>query len=65
MNLDNNRKLLKSELHLVKPMFRKTVEEAWNRGEEVSFWVTLLSDEPPTENDIKRCNELNKIYKWE
>lgn len=31
----------------------------------VPYEFAFLSDEPPTENDIKRTYELNRLYGWE
>ena len=52
----------KDQLHLVKPMFRKMVQAAWDRGEDVPYGVVLLSDEPPTEAELVRTREVAKKY---
>lgn len=57
--------LEKSQLHLVKPMFRQIVTDAWERGENVPFEITILSDVGPTENELQLIRQLNAKYKWE
>lgn len=57
--------LQRDQLHLVKPKFRKTVEEAWANGEDVPYGYVYLSDREPTKEEIEHAAQLNKLYKWE
>ncbi len=57
--------LQKDQLDLVRPKFREMVQKAWNNNEDVPYGVVLLSDEPPTEEDIARVKELIKNHKIE
>ena len=57
--------LQKEDLNLVKPSLRKTVQEAWDKGEDVPYGVIYLSNDPLPESVIKRAKELNEKYHWE
>lgn len=57
--------LKKDQLHLVKPKFRKMVEDAWGNGEEVPYGVVCLSDKELTTDELKQIHELNEIYKFD
>lgn len=52
--------LKKSDLHLVKSIFRKTVEKALNSGGKVPYSVIYLSDDPLTPKEIKQCQKIIK-----
>jgi hypothetical protein len=44
--------LQKNDLNKVAPKFRKMVVEAWNKGEDVPWGVTLLSDKPLSSKEL-------------
>lgn len=58
--------LQKDQLHLVKPKFQQTVIDAWGKGEDVPFEVTILSDIGPTEEEeLNLIKQLNSKYGWD
>ena len=59
------RYLQHNELHLVKPKFQQMVIDAWNKNENVPYGVIALSDQLPSDEDIKRTRELANQYGWE
>ncbi len=57
--------LQKDQLHLVKSKFQQTVIDAWEKGEDVPFEVTILSDIGPTEEELSLIKQLNSKYGWD
>jgi hypothetical protein len=50
--------LQKNDINLVKPKFRKMVQEAWDRGEDVPYGVIYLSDRETDAKDIEIVKDL-------